>query len=291
MSSAGYHGHPIVKPPVWTWEVPLYLFVGGTSGMSAVVAVSSLVGSAPLGLARSALWIALVGSLLSPVLLILDLGRPRRFLNMLRVFKLRSAMSVGAWTLVVFGGAAFASVFLFETFPLWVEELGLPAELMSALLYSAMLAAAVSGALLATYTGVLLAATAIPVWAAHRTLLPVHFAAAGLGGAVALIELFGPEAPALATIAVVVSSIETLILLLTELKPGGVRARVLQTGRAALLLRSGGLLMGPVPLGLRMIGAWPLAALSFLAGALLSRYGWVAAGKASAADPEAVLAR
>jgi formate-dependent nitrite reductase membrane component NrfD len=290
VSAPGYYGHPIVKPPVWTWEVPLYFFVGGTSGMSAVVAVTSLIGEAPLELARAALWIALVGAVVSPVLLVLDLGRPLRFLNMLRVFKLRSPMSVGAWTLIVFGAACTLSVFMFEGLPILYELFELPRELLSMLLFPAMLVAALSGAVLATYTGVLVGATAIPAWAAHRALLPLHFGAAGLGSAIALLELSGYEASALGFIAIFVSAVETLVFALTEAKARGLRDRALHQGRPAILLRVSGALTGPVALLLRLIGAWPLAALGFLAGSLLSRYGWVAAGRASAADPEAALA-
>ena len=32
----GYYGQPVVRPPMWTWEIPFYLFVGGLGGMSAV---------------------------------------------------------------------------------------------------------------------------------------------------------------------------------------------------------------------------------------------------------------
>src|SRR5215471_11591623 len=105
-SAASYHGNPVLKPPTWTWQVPLYFFVGGTAGMSAVIALVAHLLSKDAALVRTALWVAFAGALLSPPLLIADLGRRARFLNMLRVFKLQSAMSVGAWTLVVFSSAA-----------------------------------------------------------------------------------------------------------------------------------------------------------------------------------------
>ena len=96
-----YYGRPLLKRPVWTWEVPAYLFVGRAAGAAAVVAAAAgLAGSDP-SFARDARWIALAGAAVSPVLLISDLGRPARFLNMLRVFKRQSPMSIGAWTLVV----------------------------------------------------------------------------------------------------------------------------------------------------------------------------------------------
>src|SRR5581483_8123899 len=101
--AVGYYGLPVLKAPVWTWEIPLYFFVGGTAGAAAVLAAAyAMFGQAPL-VARRARWIALAGGLLSPVLLISDLGRPERFLNMLRVFKWRSPMSMGSWILAVFG--------------------------------------------------------------------------------------------------------------------------------------------------------------------------------------------
>jgi formate-dependent nitrite reductase membrane component NrfD len=291
MTDAGYHGHPIVKPPVWTWEVPLYFFVGGASGMSALIAAASLIGNTSLELAETALWIALLGSLISPVLLILDLGRPTRFLNMLRVFKLRSPMSVGAWTLIAFNAFCVASVVLFEGFAPLHHELELSRGLLGALLYCAMLGAAASGVILATYTGVLLGATAIPAWAAHRAILPVHFGAAGLGSAVALIEIFDRHRDSLGAIAIVASVVETVLFVISETRGRGIRHRALRQGRALWLLRSAGILTGPASLLLRLIGGWPLAALLFLVGALLSRYAWVAAGRASAADTEAALAR
>lgn len=291
MTRAGYHGHPIVKPPVWTWEVPLYFFVGGTAGMSAVIALTSLVGDESLGLTRTALWIAFAGALASPILLVLDLSRPLRFLNMLRVLKRRSAMSVGAWTLAAFGGLSFGALFLFESFGLLHRVFELPRELLAALLWCAMAGAAATGALLATYTGVLLGATAIPVWSSHRSLLPLHSGVAGLGSAGVLLELGGHDGPALALVGMAVALVETALFVKLEIGARGARDRALSSGRPALLLRSSGVLLGPLALLMRLVGAWPFAALAFLAGALISRYGWVAAGRASALDPQASLRR
>src|SRR5204862_7114049 len=96
----GYYGQPVVKPPVWTWEVPLYFFMGGIAGMSAVIASGAIIFH-HVDLAGAAMWVAsIAGAILSPILLVLDLGRPRLFINMLRVFKYQSPMSVGAWLLV-----------------------------------------------------------------------------------------------------------------------------------------------------------------------------------------------
>src|ERR1700732_4200485 len=83
-----YYGLPALKPPVWTWEVPLYFFLGGIAGVSSCIALIAHVFGADPAMIRLLLWIALSGAATCPVLLIADLGRPRRFLNMLRVFKL-----------------------------------------------------------------------------------------------------------------------------------------------------------------------------------------------------------
>src|ERR1700721_965697 len=86
-----YYGLPVLKAPVWTWEVPLYFFLGGISGVSACIGfIAQLFRSDP-AFVRVCFWIALIGASICPILLIADLGRPKRFLNMLRVFKLRSA--------------------------------------------------------------------------------------------------------------------------------------------------------------------------------------------------------
>src|ERR1700692_617037 len=83
----GYYGQPVVKPPVWTWEIPLYFFFGGMAGMSAVIARGAII-FPPVDLAGTAMWLAaFAGAVRSPILPILDLGPPRLFLNMLRVFK------------------------------------------------------------------------------------------------------------------------------------------------------------------------------------------------------------
>jgi hypothetical protein len=83
----GYYGTPLLKVPAWTWEVPLYFFVGGAAGSAAALAQIGKFTSSDYKLVNDARWIAAIGGAISPVLLISDLGRPERFLNMLRVFK------------------------------------------------------------------------------------------------------------------------------------------------------------------------------------------------------------
>ncbi|MGI8622934.1 MAG: NrfD/PsrC family molybdoenzyme membrane anchor subunit, partial [Solirubrobacteraceae bacterium] len=99
-----YYGRPVLTAPVWTWEIAAYFFTGGLAGASATLAAGAgLTGNATL--ARRAWPVALAGAAVSPVLLISDLGRPERFLRMLRVFKPTSPMSVGTWVLSAFATA------------------------------------------------------------------------------------------------------------------------------------------------------------------------------------------
>src|SRR5207245_2476752 len=107
----GYYGIPLLKEPAWTWEIPLYFFVGGAAGAGAVVGAVANYTGAERKLVRDARWIAAAGTVFSPALLIADLGKPSRFLNMMRVFKPQSAMSMGVWTLVGFSAGASATAF------------------------------------------------------------------------------------------------------------------------------------------------------------------------------------
>jgi hypothetical protein len=262
--TTGYYGRPLLKPPVWTWEIPVYLFVGGIAGVSALIgAVGVIVGADP-SLVRTAHIVALTGALLSPLLLISDLGRPARFLNMLRVFKVRSAMSVGAWTLVAFGGCAGAA----SALDTWAA-----APLL--LVYVVNAAAAATGVLLATYTGVLLGVTALPIWARHAAVLPVHFAASSLGAAASTLEIAGHRDAALNTIAIAAALIETAIAVLLHLRG---------TGATGWTIRAGEIGSGVGPLLLRTVfGAYavarPLAASLAIAGALLTRFGWISVAR------------
>src|SRR5256714_8013213 len=159
MSATSYYGRPVIKEPTWTWEIPTYFFTGGLSGGSSVLSLSAkLFGNEKLS--RRALYIGAVADAISPVLLVSDLGRPERFHHMLRVFKVTSPMNVGAWILLVNGGASNAAAVL--------ELLGVlrPVKLL------AEIVAGLFGPPLATYTGVLVADTAIPVWHEARHELP-----------------------------------------------------------------------------------------------------------------------
>ncbi len=282
----GYYGQPVVKPPVWTWEIPLYFFAGGLAGMSAVIASGAVIFH-QVDLARAAMWIAAIaGTILSPILLIMDLGRPHLFLNMLRVFKHRSAMSMGAWILSLFGACAVPGLIALElhAHQIFAGPLDQLLRLAAGIF---IFGSAIFGTLLATYTGVLIGATAIPAWFLHRTLLPIHFGTAGLGSAAALLELMGHRIPALNFLGFYAAGVESALLIWLSVDKHGAADRAIHEHGSGWLIRTGEILNGPLAIVLRLFGQVPLAA---LIGALVSRVGWIAVGKVSGSDPESVFA-
>ncbi|MFZ2510655.1 MAG: NrfD/PsrC family molybdoenzyme membrane anchor subunit, partial [Gordonia sp. (in: high G+C Gram-positive bacteria)] len=94
LDSRGYYGHPVVKPPPWEWPVGAYLFLGGLAGGSGLLALGGQV-TGRTELRRNARLGGLTAAGLGAVALMADLGRPERFLHMLRTFKVTSPMSVG----------------------------------------------------------------------------------------------------------------------------------------------------------------------------------------------------
>jgi hypothetical protein len=246
-------------------------------------AIARRMGGGP-SLVRDARWIAAAGAAASAPLLIADLGRPERFLNMLRVFKLRSPMSVGAWTLVAFSNAAGAAAFADAVHrgTRGRVPVGVVAD-------AAEVLSAATGLVLSTYTGVLIGATAVPVWSRNVQVLPIHFGASAIGTAASILELLGHRAPALNRIAVGAALVDTAIGLTLETRQDP-SLEALRQGRSGLATRLGGVFSGPVPLALRVLGGRSAAirraaAVSTIAGSLLTRIAWIEAGRASARTP------
>jgi len=285
----GYYGIPLLKEPAWTKEIPLYFFVGGAAGAAAVIGAIANYTGADRKLVRDARWIAAAGSVISPALLIADLGRPERFLAMMRVFKPQSAMSVGVWTLVGFSAGSSAAAFA----GLMRERYGpsLPLRILENAGEAASLA---FGLPFSNYTGVLIGATSIPVWNQNVGDLPIHFAASGVSAAVGMLELMGHrKSRALQALGLGAAIFECWEGLRIEgrqqhyLDP-------LKHGPSGWLTRAGGVLSGPVPLLLRAAaslrkenragGLRRWAAMSAIAGSLVTRIAWIQAGHASARD-------
>lgn len=285
-AETGYYGRPLLKRPQWTVEVPLYFFVGGLAGAASLIAAVGKLSSADARLIRQARWLAAIGGAISPALLISDLGVPSRFLNMLRVFKIQSPMSVGSWTLVVFSNSAAATAVLGEF------EKRRSTGAINILTNASQIISALTGMILSSYTGVLIGATAIPAWNEHVGTLPIHFAASGTAAAASILELCGNDSEALNQIALGAAAIETAMgaSLELSLKRG---TKDLRTGSAGWPMRGAGLLSGPLPLVLRLLALKKggprrnlrrAAAISSLAGSLLTRWAWIEAGKNSAED-------
>jgi formate-dependent nitrite reductase membrane component NrfD len=294
---------PAIKKPEWTWCVPAYFFVGGTaSGAYIVTTIADMLGRredrAHILAGRL---IALCGVLVSVPLLVADLGRPERFLNMLRVFKPRSMMSTGSWALTAFGGfsgLAVAVELLRSLSPRWpvLRVLVGPLRVVSWI-------GVVPAMYVGTYTGVLLSATNVPLWAANRFLMgPLFFSSAlscGLAATNLGARLFGPFSSSaderfrraeqrLLTTELAITAASALIL-------RGL-ARPLTTGRWARLYHLGSLGAGTlVPLLLPRLGLrggfWGvLSSVLVLIGGGSTRLSVTEAGKQSADDPHAYFA-
>lgn len=289
-AESGYYGLPLLKPPRWKWEVPAYLFTGGAAGASAVIAAMARLSGKDPRLAHDAQRLATAGAFVSPILLSSDLGRPARFLNMLRVFKPQSPMSVGAWILTGFSASSTAASVL----DLRSTHSRSGGNGQAIVQRTTQVFAALMGLGLSTYTGVLIGATAIPVWYENVGMLPYHFGASALGSAVGLLELAGHQSSKpLGLLGIGAACAETVAGARIEIKSG--RAlKPLKSGKSGWLTRLGGLLSGPVPLVLRLLAGQRsssnsqklrrIAAASCVAGAVLTRAAWITAGSASTKD-------
>ena len=270
----GYYGRPVVKEPVWSAAVGIYFWLGGLAGMSAVLGFAArLAGRARL--ARASLLVAFAALLGCPPLLIVDLGRPERFYNMLRVFKPTSPMSIGSWVLSVFGGALGVAAASEVTG--WLRPIGRLGEL----------GAAVFGLPLFTYTAVLVADTSVPVWQEARLQLPFVFAgsAAASAGAAATILTPSSESGPARALAVFGASMELGAVAVMERKLGPI-ARHYHEGPAAnparmarILTGVGALLMAAT--GRHRAGA-TIAGMMILGGSLAERFAVLRAGPTSA---------
>ncbi|HEU0168110.1 MAG TPA: NrfD/PsrC family molybdoenzyme membrane anchor subunit [Chloroflexota bacterium] len=171
-----YYERPALKPSHYGWLITSYLFVGGVAGASQIIAaIADMFGGADdRGVVRGGRYLALLGALLSPVFLIRDLHTPKRFYNMMRIFRPTSPMSIGSWTLAAFGtfsGLAAAGQLLHDltgsALARWLARLaGVPA--------------AGAGVLMSCYTGSLLSATSVPLWSSVWRLLPPLFGSSAM---------------------------------------------------------------------------------------------------------------
>ena len=288
-----YYGRPVVKAAPWEKDIPAYMFLGGlAAGSSLLAAGADLTGRRTLR--RAGRLGALAGISLSFAALVHDLGRPARFVNMLRVAKPTSPMSMGSWILTLYGPAAglAGSAELADRLPL-------PDRLRRALMTlgrPAGLAAAAVAPAVASYTAVLLADTATPTWhEAHRE-LPFVFvgSAAAAAGGLGMLTASTDDAGPARRLAIAGAALDAVAD--TRMQESlGLAAEPLQHGAAGRLHRASQLLniAGVVATGIgsvtgrryrrAMDGA---AGGAFVAGSLCTRFAIFEAGQASARDPK-----
>lgn len=273
-----YYGRPILKEPVWQPEIPFYFFTGGIAGGCSLLHGFARVAGRER-LAKTALHLGAVADVVSPALLISDLGRPERFLNMLRVFKVTSPMSVGSWVLFASGGASTTAAAL--------ELLGV----LRPVKWAAELVSFATGAPLATYTGTLLADTAIPVWHEARQELPWLFGASAVASAGAATTMLLPQGEAgparrltLAGVAAELGVMEAMqhkLGFVGEVYKKGAAGKLARTSKA--LTVAGAALLATR--GRRSRGAAVTGSALVLAGELALRWSVFRAGFQSARDP------
>jgi formate-dependent nitrite reductase membrane component NrfD len=275
-----YYGRPVVKEPTWAaLDIAGYLFLGGLAGASSTLAAAAELSGRP-GLARP-LKLGAAGAIyLSLLALVHDLGRPARFLNMLRVFKPTSPMSVGVWILGAYAPAAS------------VAALGELVDRVRPLGRAGTAGAALLGPAVASYTSVLIANTATPAWHEGHREMPFVFVGSAASAAAGLGLLAAPlaeNAPA-RRLAVIGATAEMSAVKLLERRIGIVAENYHQ-GRAGSLMRSAEALTlagvaGALTFARRDRRGAALAGAALLAASACARFGIFEAGRQSARDPK-----
>jgi formate-dependent nitrite reductase membrane component NrfD len=276
---ASYYDEPIINPPVWEErEIAGYLFTGGLAGASSILAAGADLTGRPV-LARRAKLCASGAITASLAALISDLGRPARFINMLRVFKPTSPMSVGTWILAAYAPLNFASSAS--------AVLGIAPRTGRA----AGVGAGALGAAVSTYTAALLASTSVPTWREGRRELPFLFAgsAATAAAGAGLIAAPRAESGPAVRLAVIGAVAELGAEQLLQRRLGMI-AETLETGTAGRRLKAAKLLtaagaMAAAGLGRRSRLAAAAAGVALLAGSAATRFGLFEAGMESARQP------
>lgn len=273
-----YYGEPIVNQPVWeASDIAGYLFLGGLAGAGSVVAAAAQLTGRPR-LARTGKLGSAVAISLSLAALVHDLGRPGRFLNMLRTLKPTSPMSVGSWLLSAYGPAALAAA---------------ASEVTGALPGIGTLAtagAAIVGPAIATYTAALVSNTAVPAWHDGHRDMPFVFAASAVSAAAGLGILGAPvdECRPVRALAAVGGTAE-LVAQQVMLKRMGLAAEAFREPPARRLHRlsisvvAAGVVGSLLGRRSRVVSA--LAGGALLAGSALTRFAIFEAGMVSAKDP------
>lgn len=286
-----YYGRPVVKAPPWKKEIATYLFLGGVAGGSALLALGAQLTQRPT-LRRNARLAAMIGSTVGSTALIADLGRPERFLHMLRTIKPTSPMSLGSWVLVTF--STCAGVAAVSEVDRWTGS-RLPLGPLRCVLRAADPAAGwgagLFGAPLAGYTAVLLSDTAMPTWNAAREDLPFVFVSSAslASGGLAMITTPVDEARPARYLALAGVAGDVVAQKLMESRMDPVAAEPLHQGTPGALLKWTERLLLVGGLGTLLGGRQRVVAaasgLALLGASACTRFGVFYAGLNSARDP------
>jgi formate-dependent nitrite reductase membrane component NrfD len=296
-----YYGIPPIKKAHWTWQIPIYFWIGGiAAGVQLFTTLAEVLGHRDRALTRVGRYTALVTMILSPILLIWDLGRPERFYNMMRVWKLRSPMSNQSWSLVVYGNLsglvaarqAAEDGLLGRNFLSRLLIKAIPARLLGVLALPVAL-------FVGSNTGTLLSATSVPMWARNWALMGPTFLASGVSTALSYLSLvlhlgrWGEEKTlqVLRRAERLVLLVETALIVASLLRMGR-WGKPLFSKEIAPLFVGGTLLAGiaaPFALlfGKESRNKSILASVLVLLGGLSFRFAMVLGGRESADDPEA----
>ncbi len=297
----GYYGIPPLKAPPWTWEIFVYFWIGGIgAGVHLASVIGQLLGWKDKAFFRASRYTVLVTMIISPILLILDLGRPERFLNMLRILKLRSSMSLGSWALFAFGslGGLIATSQAAQDGLLGRNLLSrmvtkmIPERMLSVLTLPFAL-------FIGAYGGILIAATSIPMWARNWFLMGPTFLASAVSTGLSWLSfvLHLGEWGERRTLEALQRA-ERIILLIEAGLMAGSLVKMGRWGKPLLSkklapLFFGGTILGGILAPLALLsgketrGKSLLSSVLVLLGGLAFRYAMVDGGKMSAKDPEA----
>lgn len=280
----------------WPFLIDIYFFLGGLAGGAFVIATVANILNARRyrDVIRVGYYLSLAALIPCPLILIVDLGVPSRFLNMLMRFNIESPMSMGAWALLGFSACAFVAALL--TF---MEDIGRARDLSGPKLIVGVIGGAF-GFFLAAYPGVLLGATARPLWIEGHALGAVFLAVGASTGAAAMaliLMVVGRAADQVASVrtmtvaALVIQLIALAVFVGSVQSSGSVAAttalKLLTEGRFAALFWGGAIVVGsvlPLVLGVldlrrRSFGLTVVTSLLVLVGGFLVKYVIMAAGQ------------
>jgi hypothetical protein len=286
---SSYYGRQVVKPAPWKNEIPTYLYAGGLAAGSAVLAAGAeLTGRRTLQKRARITALAALG--VSTGALIADLGKPSRFLNMLRTVKLTSPMSIGSWILAGFGGVTGAAA-VSEIAPALLPKGSRLNRPLAVVGRGSSLASGVLAPPLAAYTAVLLSNTATPTWHESYKQLPFVFAGSALaaaGGAAMILNPTNEAGPARRM--AVGGAVLELVAAEVMHDSLGIVGEPLRQGRPGQLLEASRWLTLGGAAATLIGGRWRpvavLAGLAMNAGSALTRFGVFEAGIESAKDPK-----